>query len=426
MEWVLGVVPVVLLLLGFPIFIILLTTVAIVLLWFNELSIPQTVMHINMFGSVDKFALMAVPFFIFAGELMGQGGISKRIVAWVLSIIGSVRGSLALTTVGTCTVFGAISGSSPATVAAVGRLLYRPLRDQGYNERFASGLLASSGAIAIVIPPSIGMILYGASAEQSVALLFVAGIVPGLLMSLMMAAYIYVFAARKGIKESAGFSMANFLRASKEGVWALGTPIIILGGIYAGIFSPTESAGIACVYAIIVTRFIYGDITWKGVWDVSVNSMYLTAQVLIIVAAAGVFSQLLTISGIPQSAVQAIQEMQIEPWMVLMVINVFLLIVGCLLDPGSAILVLTPLLAPIALAIGVDLIHFGIIMTVNLAIGMFTPPFGLNIFVTQALFKVPLSSIYPGLVPFILLNLVALMLVTYIPELSMFLTRYVN
>jgi len=424
MEWVMGIVPVILLVLGFPIFVILLATAAIILIIFAP--VPPMALHINMFGSVDKFALMAVPFFIFAGEIMGHGGISKRIVAWVLSIIGGVRGSLALTTVGTCTVFGAISGSSPATVAAVGRLLYDPLRNAGYNEKFSSGLLASSGAIAIVIPPSISMILYGASAEQSVALLFVAGVIPGLVMAALMAAYIYAFALRTGIREASGFSFAQFLTASKEGVWALGTPFIILGGIYAGIFSPTESAGVACVYAIIVTRFIYGDISWKGIWDVSVNSMYLTAQVLIIVAAAGVFSQLLTISGIPQSAVAAIQEMNMQPWMVLLVINIFLLFVGCLLDPGSAILVLTPLLAPIAMAIGVDLIHFGIIMTVNLAIGMFTPPFGLNIFVTQALFKAPLSSIYPGLVPFIIVNLIALAIITYIPELSLFLTQYVN
>ena len=417
-------VPVVLLLLGFPIFVILLATSAIVLLLFAP--VPPMAVHINMFGSVDKFALMAVPFFIFAGDLMGRGGISRRIVAWVLAVIGGVRGSLALTAVGTCTVFGAISGSSPATVAAVGRLLYRPLRDAGYDEKFSTGLLTSSGSIAIVIPPSIGMILYGVSAQESVVLLFVAGIVPGLIMALLMAAYIYVFAVRRGIREASGFSFKEFLAASREGVWALGMPVIILGGIYAGVFSPTEAAGIACVYAIVVTRFIYGDIGWKGIWEVAVNSMYLTAQVLIIVAAAGVFSQLLTISGAPQSMVGAIRDMDLPPWMLLLAINVFLLFVGCLLDPASAILVLTPLLAPIAVAIGVDLVHFGIIMTVNLAVGMFTPPFGLNIFVTQALFKAPLTSIYPGLAPFIAINVVALLIVTYVPELSLFLTRYLG
>jgi C4-dicarboxylate transporter DctM subunit len=416
--------PVGLLFLGFPIFIILIATSAVILMFFT--SVPWTAVHLVMFGSVDKFALMAVPFFIFAGELMGYGGISKRIINWVMSIIGGVRGSLPLTTVGTCTIFGAISGSSPATVAAVGRLMYPPLREKGYDERFSTGLLASSGAIAIVIPPSISMILYGASAEVSVAQLFIAGIIPGLLMSLLMAAYIYVYASSKGIREGNKFQWSVFLHATREGIWALGTPFIILGGIYAGVFSPTEAAGAACVYAIVVTKFIYTDISWRALWDVAVSSMYLTAQVLIIVAGAGVFSWLLTISGIPQAAVQAINELNVQPWTILLVINVFLLIVGCLLDPGSAILVLTPLLAPIAVALGVDLVHFGIIMTVNLAIGMFTPPFGLNIFIAQALFRAPLSSIYPGLVPFIIINLVALGLVTYIPDLSLFLLKFMG
>jgi C4-dicarboxylate transporter, DctM subunit len=417
-------VPVGLLLLGFPIFVILLATSLIILLFF--MNVPLTAVHQVMFGSVDKFALMAVPFFIFAGELMGLGGISKRIIDWVLSIIGWIRGSLALTTVGTCTIFGAISGSSPATVAAVGRLMYGPLRESGYDEKFSTGLLASSGAIAVVIPPSITMILYGASAEQSVALLFVAGFFPGLLMAALMAAYIYYFAVTRNISDGQPFEFSAFVKASKNGVWALGTPFIILGGIYAGVFSPTEAAGIACVYAIIVTKFIYRDISWRALWGVSVSSMYLTAQVLIIVAGAGVFSWLLTVSGIPQAATAMIQSLDVSPWMILLVINLFLLFVGCLLDPGSAILVLTPLLAPIAAAIGVDLIHFGIIMTVNLAIGMFTPPFGLNIFIAQALFKAPLSSIYPGLVPFIFINIIALGIVTYVPELSLFLTRYMG
>ncbi|MDE0275496.1 MAG: TRAP transporter large permease [Defluviicoccus sp.] len=424
MEWVMVLMPIGLLILGFPIFIILLATSAIILLFFMQ--VPLTAVHQVMFGSVDKFALMAVPFFIFAGELMGMGGISQRIIAWVMSVIGGMRGSLPLTTVGTCTIFGAISGSSPATVAAVGRLMYPPLREKGYNEKFSTGVLTSSGAIAIVIPPSISMILYGASAEQSVSHLFIAGIFPGLLMSLMMGGYIYWYAARRDIREGQPFNMGEFLRASKSGIWALGTPGIILGGIYAGVFSPTEAAGIACVYAILVTKFIYGDISWRGIWDVSINSMYLTAQVLIIVAGAGVFSWLLTVSGIPQAAVAAIQELDVPPWVILMIINVFLLIVGCLLDPGSAILVLTPLLAPIAAALGVDLVHFGVIMTVNLAIGMFTPPFGLNIFVAQALFKAPLKSIYPGLVPFIMINIFALVIVTYVPEMSLYLLKFLG
>ena len=224
-------------------------------------------------------------------------------------------------------------------------------------------------------------------------------------------------------RASARRAGSTFASSPGRRATASGTPVIILGGIYPGLFSPTESGGVACVYAIVVTMFVYRDIDWRGLWEVTINAVYLTAQVLIIVAAANVFSWLLTTGGIPQSAAAYIAELKAEPWMILLLINVFLLIVGCVLDPGSAILVLTPLLAPIAQALGIDLIHFGIIMTVNLAIGMFTPPFGLNIFVAQALFKAPLTSIYPGLVPFIVINMGALLLVTYVPEISLYLTR---
>ena len=420
MVWVMILVPLGLLLLGVPIFTILAATSVVVLLFGD---IPGAVIHQTMFGGVSHFTLLAVPFFIFAGELMGRGGMSKRLVAWALSILGGVRGSLPLTTVGTSTVFGAISGSSPATVAGVGRLLYPSLRSKGYNEKFSTGVITSSGAIAIVIPPSIAMILYGVSAEEDIALLFIAGILPGLLMAFLMGLYIFFYARLKGIREAEGFSVRRFLVTTRDGVWALGSPVIILGGIYSGWFSPTESGGVACVYAILVTRFIYRDIDWRGIWTVTIDSAYLTAQVLIIVAAASVFSWLLTVGGIPQSAAAFIGAIKADPWVVLLAINVFLLIVGCVLDPSSAILVLTPLLVPVAKALGVDLIHFGIIMTVNLAIGMFTPPFGLNIFVAQAVFKAPLKSIYPGLVPFIIINIVALILVTYIPEISLFLAR---
>ena len=424
MTWVMGLVPIALLILGFPVFLCLLAAALILLLFFMEIPLVQ--MHITMFGSVDKFGLLAVPFFLFAGELMGRGGISKRLVAWVMALVGGVRGSLGLTTVGTSTIFGAISGSSPATVAAIGQIMFKPLRDAGYDDKFSVGVLTSSGAIAIVIPPSIAMILYGTAAEENVALLFAAGVLPGLLIAAMMGVYIYAYAYRRGIRERSAFDMAVFLRATKDGIWALGMPFIILGGIYAGVFSPTEAAGVSCVYAIVVTKFIYRDITWKGIWDVAVSSMYLTSQVLIIVAAAGVFSWLLTVSGIPQSMVQWIDSLNLSPWMILLAINILLLIVGCVLDPSSAILVLTPLLLPIVSAIGVDLIHFGIIMTVNLSIGMFTPPFGLNIFVAQAVFKVPLKEIYFGVVPFILINIVALGFVTYLPQLSLYLTQFVN
>jgi C4-dicarboxylate transporter, DctM subunit len=419
-EWALTALPLILLILGFPIFIILLISSAVVLMFF--MNVPFTAVHQVMFGSVDKFALMAVPFFLFAGELMGAGTMAKRLVDWVLSLIGWVRGSLALTTVGTCTVFGAISGSSTATVAAIGRILYPPLLDGGYSRGFASGLMASAGSIAIIIPPSITMILYGASAEQSVALLFIAGILPGLVLAALFALYCYWHAAREGIQPTLRFSPKLIWTRTKAAVWALGTPVLVLGGIYGGIFSPTEAAGIACVYGILVTLFIYRDLTFRELWKVSVNSMYLTAQVFIIVAAAGVFSWLLTVSGIPAQTAELIRQFSDSQFTVLLIMNILLLVVGCFLDPGSAILVLTPLLVPICKAFGIDLIHFGIVMTVNLAIGMYTPPFGLNLFVMQAVFRTPLSEMYRGLVGFIIVSLVALAIVTYVPWLSLYLT----
>lgn len=424
MGWAMALIPFTLLVLGLPIFLILLVTAIVLLAFF--VPVPFTVIPQTMFGSIDKFALLAVPFFIFAGEVMGQGGISDRLIRWVRSMFGGVRGSLALTTVGTCEFFGAISGSSPATVAAVGRIMYPALRNDGYEERFALGLVTSSGAIASIIPPSILMILYGAAAEQSVAALFIGGVFPGLLIGVLTAIYIVVYARGQRLPPHAGFRGGAFWRSTREGVWALGAPVVILGSIYTGICTPTEAAGIAGVYGIVVTRYVYRDITWARLWDIAVGSAFLTAQIMIIVAASGVFSWLLTVSGVPQAVVGAIQGLNAPSWVMLVAINVFLLIVGCLIDPTSATLILTPLLVPIVKALGVDLIHFGIILTVNLSIGMFTPPFGLNLFVSQALFKVPMTRIARGLVPFIVIDVVALAIVTYVPWLSLSLTRFVR
>ncbi len=424
MGWVMVGLPIVLLAMGFPVFLILLTTSAVVLLFFVD--VPATAVHQVMFGSIDKFALLAVPFFIFAGELMSRGGVSRRIVRWVTSVVGSVQGSLPLTALGTATVFGAISGSTAATVAAVGSLTYDPLRKAGYSERFSTGMLTSAGAISNIIPPSIAMILYGAAAEQSVVLLFGAGILPGLLIALLFGLYIYVHARRAGIREVEKFRIGEFLAATRDGIWAILAPVIILGGIYTGIFSPTEAAGIASVYAIVATMLVYRDIGIRELFDIAARSMYLTTQIFIIVAVAGVYSWLLTVSGTANVATEFIAGLQLQPWMVLLIINVFLLLVGTVLDTASAILVLTPLLVPIATAAGMDLIHFGIIVVVNLSIGTFTPPFGLNIFVGQAVFKAPLSSIYPGLVPFIILSIIGLLIITYLPFLSLVLLPYIG
>ncbi len=424
MAWVMVGLPLALLLLGFPIFLILLSTSAIMLLFFVD--VPLILIHQQMFASIDKFALLAVPFFIFAGDVMSRGGVSARLIDWVQSIIGGVRGSLPLTALGTATIFGAISGSTGATVAAVGTLTYQPLRDAGYDARFASGMLTSAGAIANIIPPSIAMILYGFATETSVIDLFAAGIIPGLLLAAVFGGYIYFYAVRAGIGAVGVISWRGFVRATARSAWALGAPVIILGGIYAGIFSPTEAAGVACVYAIFVTMAVYREIGPRELFRIAGNSAFLTGQVFIIVAAAGVYSWLLTVTGIANAATDYIAGLGMEQWLMLLVMNIFMLLVGTVLDTASAILVLTPLLADIALVAGVDAIHFGIIAVVNLTIGTFTPPFGLNIFIGQAVFKVRLAELYPGLMPFIALAIAALMVITYVPALSLWILQFIG
>jgi C4-dicarboxylate transporter DctM subunit len=420
----LGGLPAALLLAAVPIFLVLLVASIGALVFSSQ--VPLAAVPQMMFGALDKFALMAVPFFIFAGAIFSSGGVSDRLIRWVQSIFGGTRGSLGLTAVGTFEFFGAISGSSVAAVAAVGKTLYPALRAGGYGEHFSLGLITSGGAIASVIPPSILMIIYGAAAEQSVAKLFMAGFLPGLLIGLFMAAYILWYARTRTLAPAAAFSWAQLGRTTREGMWALGAPFIILGSIYTGICTPTESAGIACIYGILVARFVYRELGWRQIFDLAVSSTLLTAQIMIIVAAAGIYSWLLTISGVPQAVVGLIQALQLSAWQLLLMINLLLLVVGCLVDGASAILVLAPLLVPIARAAGIDLLHLGIIVTVNLSIGMFTPPFGLNIFVSQATFKVPMGRIVRGVLPFLLVQLVALALITYVPEIPLYLTRFVR
>ncbi len=423
MNWVLAGLPILMLLLGFPIYAIFFVATLVVLLLF--MNVPLEVVVQQAFGSIDQFSLMAVPFFLFAGEVMGRGGMSRRLINWFMAMFGGVRGSLGYVTVASCEFFGSISGSSPATVAALGKILYPALVEHQYGHNFSIGVVTASGAIAIVIPPSIAMILYAAGSNQSVARLFIAGVIPGLLIGVFNAVYIFWYVQRHQIPAAGRFSWPTFLQATYRAGWALGVPLVILGGIYSGITTPTEAAGIAAVYGIVVARFFYREASWHDVVRIASESAVLTAQIMIIVAASGVFSWLLTVHGVPQAVVGAIKAMNLGAAPVLLVITIFLQLVGMLIDPTSAILVLTPLLFPIVTAVGVDPIHFGIIFTVNMALGMFTPPFGLNIFVSQALFGLPMKRIFPGLVPFIIFDLVALLVITYVPELSLWLPRLI-
>jgi len=421
MGWLMALLPLALLAAGFPIFLVLLATVVLALAFFS--GVPATAAHQVMFGSLDKYALLAVPFFIFAGDLLGRGGVSIRLVRFVQALIGRVRGSLPFTSLGSAVVFSAISGSTAATVAAVGGLTYKRLRDAGYSEKFATGLLVAAGAIDNLIPPSIGFILYGIASDTSIVKLFTAGIVPGLVLALFYSFYIYRHALERGDRGGPPFSLRELGAATRDGIWAIAAPVAVLGGIYAGVFSPTEAAAAACVYAIVVAMLIYREASPKDVFDSAARSMFLTAQVFIILACAGVYSWLLTVSGVGPALVDAVRDLELPPWAFLLAVNLLLLAVGMVLDTVSAILVLTPLLAPLAKAAGIDPVHFGVVVIMNLSIGTFTPPFGINIFVGQAVFKAPLSSIYPGVMPFIAAALGALALVTYVPSLSLSILR---
>jgi C4-dicarboxylate transporter DctM subunit len=372
-----------------------------------------------MFGSLDNFPLMAIPFFILAGEIMGQGGIAKRVLTWVAALTGSARGSLPMTTIVSSELFGAMSHTAVGTVAAVGRLVYPALRSGGYDDRFTVSLIASSGAIAVVIPPSISMILYGMSAQQSAIALFTAGVLPSLLIGLVDAIYVVLYSRARKVAVGEKASWPKIVAATKEAGWALGTPFVIFGGIYGGIFTPTEAAGVAVVYSIVVTVLIYRDIGWRDLWRITLSAVFLISQILIIVTAAGIYAWLLTTSGIPQSIVAGLTSLHLPPWQVLLMVNLGLLLFGSFLEPPAAILILTPLLLPVVQAAGVNAIHFGIIMAVNLSIGMYTPPFGLNLFASQAIFNQPLGTIYRGVIPFLLINFATLMLISYVPAISL-------
>ena len=417
--------PVALFLLGFPVFIVLLTASTLTVM--AVMDVPPLVIHQVMYGGVENYALLAIPFFVFAGELMSRCGVSGRLVVWSQSVLGGIRGNLALTTICTSTLLGAVSGSSPATVAATGRALYGELVEAGYRRSFAMGLIASSGSVAIVIPPSIAMILYGASAEQSVPKLFIAGVLPGLLISLAMALYVFFLLRRMGFAgRASGTVSMTVLQASAYASGALAMPLVVLLGIYLGFFSPTEAGGVACLYAIVLARFFYRSLTWGQILEAASDAALLTGQILIILASAAVFSWLLTVQGIPQALVAWVEEAALTPLVFLFVINIVLLALGCLIDPTSAILVLTPILLPMVLQLGIDPIHFGIIMTVNLSIGMFTPPFGLNLFVAQSVMSAELPELYRGVLGFFAVQTLALLIITYWPGLSLVLVGWVS
>jgi C4-dicarboxylate transporter DctM subunit len=409
--------PAILLILGLPIFLVLLVTCLVAVLFIA--GVPTEAVQTYLFGGLDNFPLLAVPFFVLAGEIMAQGGIARRVVVWVVSLIGGVRGSVAITTVAASELFGAMAHTAVGTVVAVGRMIYPSLRDNGYNERFSVGLIASSGAIAVVIPPSIAMILYSVSAQQSAVALFTAGILPSLLIGFVDAVYVVIYARIKAVPLTSRARWKAVWASTKEASWSIGTVIVIFGGIYGGVFTPTEAAGVAVIYSLFVTMVVHREVGLRDLWRIIQSAVFLISQILMIVTTAGLYSWLLTTSGIPQQIIAEINALHMPAWALLLSLNAVLLIMGSFLEPPAAILIMTPLLLPVVQSVGIDPVHFGIIMAVNLSIGMYTPPFGLNLFASQAVFHTPLGTIYRGVLPFLVINFTTLMVITYVPAISM-------
>ena len=409
--------PAILLILGLPIFLVLLVTCLVAVLFIA--GVPTEAVQTYLFGGLDNFPLLAVPFFVLAGEIMAQGGIARRVVVWVVSLIGGVRGSVAITTVAASELFGAMAHTAVGTVVAVGRMIYPSLRDNGYNERFSVGLIASSGAIAVVIPPSIAMILYSVSAQQSAVALFTAGILPSLLIGFVDAIYVVIYARIKAVPLTSRARWKAVWASTKEASWSIGTVIVIFGGIYGGVFTPTEAAGVAVIYSLFVTMVVHREVGLRDLWRIIQSAVFLISQILMIVTTAGLYSWLLTTSGIPQQIIAEINALHMPAWALLLSLNAVLLIMGSFLEPPAAILIMTPLLLPVVQSVGIDPVHFGIIMAVNLSIGMYTPPFGLDLFASQAVFHTPLGTIYRGVLPFLVINFTTLMVITYVPAISM-------
>ena len=383
----------------------------------------------SMFTACDSFPLMAVPFFILAGALMEGGGLSKRLVNLADSFVGHFTGGFAIVTVVTCAFFGAISGSAPATVAAIGSIMVPTMIERGYSKDFSLALIAASGCLGILIPPSIPMVVYGVSTNTSIGGMFLGGFGPGIVTALVLIGMCIYIAHKKGFKGSGiPFSWGRVWKAFVPAIWAILVPVIILGGIYGGIFTPTEAAAVAVIYGFIAGKFIYKELTLEKFKNAVLNSCVTVGNVLIIVGTATTLGRVFTVENLPNLLANSIGQIQ-SKIVVLLIINLLLLVVGCLMETAAAIMILAPILLPLVTAFGINPIHFGMVMVLNLAIGMITPPVGCNLFVAAGLAKLDFMKIVKAVVPFLIVMIIGLVFVTYIPNITLLLPKllgYVN
>jgi tripartite ATP-independent transporter DctM subunit len=380
---------------------------------------PMLISVKEMFNAINKFPLAAIPFFILAGNLMETGGISRRLVEFAKSIVGGVQGGLPMTCVLTCMIFAAVSGSSVATTFAIGAILIPALIKHGYPVTYAAALQATSAELGVIIPPSIPMILYGVSAEVSIGELFVAGFGPGILIGGALMLFVWAWCKWKGWGKHDGEGRLPFGRAMLQASWALAMPVIILGGIYGGVFTPTEASAVAVVYALIVGVLIYREIGLRDLYGIVRKSVISSSVIMFIIANAGLFAFLITRAGVPDAIGHWLEGVLKSPQMFLLGVNAALFFIGMFIETSAAIIVLAPILAPVAQHFGIDPVHFGLIMVVNLALGMITPPFGVNLFAACTVARISLDRIIKDLIPFVLVVLACLMIITYVPQLSL-------
>ncbi|MBR9651533.1 TRAP transporter large permease [Thalassovita aquimarina] len=413
-----------LLVLGFEMFLVLgIPAIAIKEAFYGRLPDPAVVQKI--FGGIDHSTLLAIPFFIFAAHLMGGGQIARNLTGLVRSLIGHTRGGMGHTVIGGSMAFGSVSGSAPATVAAMGKMVYPEMRKTGFSQKFSLGLLVASAETALLIPPSITFIIYGWMTGTSIARLFAGGLAVGLFLGLAFALMVMLEARRNGIEPGARSSWKDRLKAVKDAGWALGMPGIILGGIYSGYITPTEAAAVSVIYAIFVEMVVYRNFGFKDLFRITEQSAISTSVIFVLLAMGGLISFFVTLAQVPAQITDFLTAINAGPITFLLVVNVCFLIAGMLIDPNSALLILVPPLYPVAVALGVDPVHFGMIVTLNISLGMITPPFGLDIFVASSTLGKPALDIIKGVWPFVAVNIIVLLIVTYVPEISLFIPKMI-
>ncbi|HBP29939.1 MAG: TRAP transporter large permease [Advenella sp.] len=406
---------------GTPVAVALGLSSLLTILFFGTDSLAS--LSLKMYETSEHFTLMAIPFFVLAGAFMTTGGVAKRMIRFAVATVGHFHGGLAIASVMACCLFAAVSGSSPATVVAVGSIVIAGMVRSGYPKPFAAGVVCNAGTLGILIPPSIVLVVYGAATETSVGALFMAGVIPGIALGILLMTAIYIVARIKNYPRQPRASVSEVLAAGRDSFWGLALVFIILGGIYGGVFTPTEAAAVSAVYAFLVAVFVYRDIGLRQVPKVLIDAAKVTIMLMFIIVNALLFAHVLTTERIPQIIAEQIIAWDMQAWQFLIVVNILLLVAGMFMEPTGIILILAPILFPIATQLGIDPVHLGIIMVVNLEIGMVTPPIGLNLFVTAGITKMSIGQVMRAASPWLILLLGFLAIVTYVPAISLWLPQ---